>query len=257
MTKLRGVIFDLGGTLLDYHPPGGDWRSMEELGASGWYAHLQARGHPLPDEATVKQTVWEEVSGAWRRFGEGKPTNLAEMALIRLLGRAAHRLGLALTPEDARDAERAFIEAVQTIVRPLPGAAELLAGLRARGLRLGLISNTMWPGAYHEADLARFGLREPFEVLFFSSDERVWKPDPEIFRRAARALGLTPEEAAFIGDSRTMDVMGAQRAGLRGVWIENSDPYLSEGLHITPDATIRRLLDLLPLVDAWRDDRLT
>ncbi len=45
---LRGVIFDMGGTLLDYHPPGAGWRGMEDLGAAGVYTFLHERGYALP-----------------------------------------------------------------------------------------------------------------------------------------------------------------------------------------------------------------
>lgn len=250
---LRGVIFDLGGTLMNFHPPGGGWREMEARGAAGWYAYLAARGYALPDEAAVIEAIWRQVSSAWRDLGEGRLVDMAEMALVRQLAKAAAALGIALTPEDALEAERAYVARIQEVVQPIPGGRETLRALQQRGLRLALISNTMWPGEFHRADLARFDLLAPFEALFFSADENAWKPAPEIFQRAVRALDVAPEEAVYIGDSRMLDVWGAQQAGLRGVWVENDDPYLPQGMDIIPDATIRRLTDLLPVVDAWRN----
>jgi putative hydrolase of the HAD superfamily len=249
--SLRGVIFDLGGTLIDFHP-GGDWRDMEHLGAVGWRAFLLAHGYDMPDEETVKAVVWEQMFEGWLSIGQGRDEELTLANQLRLV---AKRLGLALAPEDAALAEAAFVGAVQEQVRPIDGAAEILCALKSRGLRLGLISNTMWPGVYHRQDLARFGLLEPFGALFFSADEAAWKPEPEIFRRALGALDLAPEEAAFVGDSRLMDVMGAQEAGLRGVWVECHDPWMAEGVQISPDATIRHLRELLPVVDAWHDNQ--
>lgn len=250
---LRGVIFDMGGTLLHFHPPGGGWRDMEELGASGWHAYLAGQGYALPGEATVRQVVWEQISSAWHDLSQGRITDMADMALGRQLSKAADRLGVRLTPDHAAEAEGAFVAGVQSVVRPIPGGQETLRALRARGLRLALVSNTMWRSGHHRADLERFGLLEPFEALLFSSDERVWKPAPEIFLRAVRALNLLPEQVAYVGDSLVMDVLGAQRAGLRGVWVENDDPYVPEGVRVTPDATIKRLADLVPIVDAWRN----
>ena len=247
--SLRGVIFDLGGTLLDF----GGWRSLEERGASGWRAYLLAQGYHLPDEAVIRAAVWEQMQAAWRSLAEGRVADMATLRLAHQLGVVAERIGVAVAPEHAAEAQRAFVEAVQPGVRPMPGAVETVHAVHERGLRLALISNTMWPGAYHEADLARFGMLEPFEALFFSADEGMWKPDAAIFRRAVEALNLSPNEALYVGDSLFMDVMGAQGAGLRSVWVENDDPYMSSQTPVTPDATVRQLTDLLPLIDAWRN----
>ena len=72
---------------------------------------------------------------------------------------------------------------------------------------------------------------------------------------ALDAMGLEPEQAAYVGDSLYFDVWGAQQAGLRGVWIEQPDPWLPEGIEVTPDATVRELPELLDVARAWRRER--
>lgn len=255
---LRGVIFDMGGTLLDYHPPapsaGEGWRAMEDLGADALRAFLLERGYPAPPAEEARQSAFAAMERQWRMIAEGKPVNpqlgpiLREVLLSWGLPESAANDGL------IDSAVAAYVAPAQALVRPLPGAAETLAALRAQGLRLGLFSNTVWPGAFHLEDLARWGLAGYLDCAFFSADAGAWKPARQVFQMTLEALGLQPQEAAFVGDHPYFDVYGAQQAGLRGVLLKSAEWEAppSGGLPITPDATVTRLADLLPLVEAWR-----
>ncbi len=254
--KLRGVIFDLGGTLIDYCP-GAAWQDMEYLGASGWYDYLTERGYKLPGVETVKAAVWTQIQSAWSALEQGpaQQEQYDALGLARQLHLAAARIGIDLDPADLDASVRSYIVPIQAQAAPIPYAAETLQALSARGLALGLISNTMWPGAYHEEDLARAGLLEFFapRVRFFSADSGEWKPNAAIFHMALDALALEPAEAVYIGDSIVFDIQGAQRAGMRGVWVENDDFVTLKQMErtITPDGSIAQLQDLLSIVDAW------
>jgi putative hydrolase of the HAD superfamily len=143
---------------------------------------------------------------------------------------------------------------IQAIVRPLEGAQTTLQALQAQGLKLGLFSNTVWPGAFHLEDLARWGLDVYLECAFFSADVGAWKPAPEVFEMTLRALGLQPEEAVYVGDHPLFDIYGAQRAGLRGVWIYGKEWEDYQSIDETvPDATVRRLPDLIDVLATWSD----
>jgi putative hydrolase of the HAD superfamily len=95
-----------------------------------------------------------------------------------------------------------------------PEVPEVLDALRARGLRLGVISN--WdlrlPELLRQLDLAR-----RFDVVAYSSAVGVEKPDSRIFRRALRELGVEPRAALHVGDSRLEDLEGAIAAGMRAL----------------------------------------
>jgi len=249
--SLRGVIFDMGGTLLHYSPPGQDWAAMERLGAQGVYHYLRALDYELPAEEQALGGAWEIAHRLWRSINDRDVSHLTLGNQVRELAR---QWGVTdLEPEQLEALAEAYMQGIQAIVSPLEGAAETLEALRERGLRLGLISNTLWEGRYHRSDLDRWGLTPYLEVLVFSADVQAWKPYPTVFRRALNALELAPEEAAYVGDSLYFDVYGAQQAGLRGVWIEQERADLPDGLSVTPDATIRRLPELIPLVDQWRN----
>ncbi len=248
---LRGVIFDMGGTLLDYHPPGAGWRGMEDLGAAGVYAFLSKQGYTLPPRQVALDTNFEIVSWHWRRVAQGGSVNptLVDMLMEVMAAWGVPQTHLSDGLLDG--AVQAHVAAIQAFVRPLDGGQQVLAALQARGLRLGLVSNTVWPGIAHRADLERWGLATYLEVMLFSADEGVWKPGAEMFNRALRALELQPGEAAYVGDSLYFDVYGAQQAGLKAVWIENQEFTAPLSVSVTPDAVIRRLTDLPDVIVPW------
>ena len=97
--------------------------------------------------------------------------------------------------------------------RVAPGHPGGARSLRARGLRLGVVSNS--DGRVEEA-LVAAGLRECFDVVLDSALVGVEKPDPTIFRAALAALGVAAAEALYVGDLYQVDVVGARAAGMEG-----------------------------------------
>ena len=135
-----------------------------------------------------------------------------------------------------------------------PDVAPLLRELRGRGIRVGVLSNTMWPRAEHDRILARDGVLDLIDGAVYSSELPWAKPHPEAYAAALRAVGVgEPARAAYVGDRIFEDVYGAQAAGLRAVHVPHSDipVHQRSDVEATPDATVDRLLDLLPVVDAW------
>ncbi len=135
------------------------------------------------------------------------------------------------------------VNSVESLAPLRPGARELLAELRASGLRLGVISNTLQPGRYMDRALARRGLLEYFRTRTYSSDEGVAKPHPAIFRAAIAAMGVPPGRAVHVGDRLLADVAGARRAGMRAVLIRVPQ-RAEEDPCIVPDACINELGEL-------------
>ena len=95
------------------------------------------------------------------------------------------------------------------------------------------------------ANLARF-----FDAILISGEVGIGKPDCRIFELALEALGALPSETVMVGDSLTRDILGAQRAGLKGIWLNRSgsgDPVSP----VVPDAQITSLSqinELLPIL---------
>lgn len=98
-----------------------------------------------------------------------------------------------------------------------PGALELLTHLRARGLKLGLITNGF--AETHREKIALLALEDAFDELLIADEVGMLKPDPRLFRLAAERLGVEPEACAMVGDRFERDVRGAQVAGMFTVWM--------------------------------------
>jgi putative hydrolase of the HAD superfamily len=136
-----------------------------------------------------------------------------------------------------------------------PDVPPLLAALRERGVKVGVLSNTLWPRVEHERVFRRDGVLDLIDAAVYTSEIDWTKPHPEAFRAALDALAVAdPGRAVFVGDRPWDDIHGARSLGLRAVLLPHSDiPGHQRGpVDGEPDAVIDRLSDLLPLVDRWR-----
>ena len=129
-------------------------------------------------------------------------------------------------------------------------AVRVLRDVKEMGLGIGLISNTgMTPGVAFRRFLDSEGMLEYFDTLTFSDEVLLSKPSDEIFLMTLRALGALPEEGIHVGDHVKNDVVGANRCGLKTVWItgfyENEDPANPE---THPDATVDELSHVVPAI---------
>jgi putative hydrolase of the HAD superfamily len=84
--------------------------------------------------------------------------------------------------------------------------------LSNRGYLLGIIANSVSETEIPEW-LAADGLAQYFKTVMLSSKFGRRKPDPYIFLEAARAIGVKPENCAYVGDNPSRDIQGARQAG--------------------------------------------
>ncbi|MCQ2065382.1 MAG: HAD family hydrolase [Bacteroidaceae bacterium] len=103
------------------------------------------------------------------------------------------------------------------------------------GLPMVLVTN--FYGNMHTV-LEEFGLSHLFVDVVESSVVGVRKPDPEIFRLGAKALGLDPSETVMVGDSPEKDIIPAQTAGCRTIWLKGQGWAEAD---CVPDVTITSL----------------
>lgn len=120
-----------------------------------------------------------------------------------------------------------------------PNVAPALEALRARGLRLVVVSNANGTLLAH---MDRLGMTARFDHILDSQDEGVEKPDPLFFEIALQRSGARKETTIHVGDLYYVDVVGARNAGLRGVLLDEAN--------LRPDADCPRVRSLDDLVDA-------
>ncbi|MFN2561703.1 MAG: HAD family hydrolase [Jatrophihabitans sp.] len=224
--SVAAVIFDWGGTLTPWHSidAGGPWRAVV-----------------TDDELAHRLALAEDE--IWRRARDHHRSGTLDDVFAAV--------GLEPTP-DMRAAISAWWDP-HTYTDP--DVLPLFEALRARELRIGVLSNTIWSREEHERIFARDGLLDLIDGAVYTSEIEWTKPHPMAFRAALDAVGVDrPEEAVFVGDRPFDDIHGAQSAGLRAVLIPHSDiPEAQKGpVAGKPDAVVDRLADLLAIVDEWR-----
>jgi putative hydrolase of the HAD superfamily len=146
--------------------------------------------------------------------------------------------------------------ALDVLPATVSGAADLLRELRARQLRLGMISNTgRTPGYVLRKILGELGLASSLQTMVFSNEHGECKPRTSIFTSLHESLGVAPEEIVFVGDNLYSDVHGAQQSGMTAVHFVPAArgtavaPHIDHGLTIVPDATIRTLGELPAVIE--------
>jgi putative hydrolase of the HAD superfamily len=227
---IDAVIFDWGGTLTPWHTVDhvGLWRDVCALHFTGEHAERNA--------AAIHAAERELWLAAERESRSATMDHVFERAGV--------------VPTDAF--LTSYLRAWEPHTLTDPDVPELLAYLGARDIRVGVLSNTMWPRSWHEDVFRRDGVLDLIDGAVYSSEIDWTKPHPEAFRAAMAAVGISdPATCVFIGDRPYDDVYGAKQAGMRAVLVPNSDVPGYDGAE--PDAVIARLADLAPLIDAWQD----
>lgn len=141
--------------------------------------------------------------------------------------------------EDAAKVELAMTEffAARNAVVPYDDVLPGLLRLKGRVL-VGSVSNG-------NADLQTIGLSHHFKVSVAAHQLGCAKPDAAIFHAACRELGVAPADAVYVGDDVLLDVQGAQRAGLRAVWMNRTGSRKHLEHEVVPDAIVADFGELL------------
>jgi putative hydrolase of the HAD superfamily len=138
------------------------------------------------------------------------------------------------------------LEVTRRALVPITGVVEILGELRARGLRLGLISNCTEEVAlvWDESPFA-----ELFDVAVFSATAGCMKPDRRIYERMLAELGVPASATLFVGDGANDELEGARRVGMTPVLVRrNEGAPLWDGLESWDGRAITSISDVLDLV---------
>jgi putative hydrolase of the HAD superfamily len=228
LMAVAAVIFDWGGTLTP-------WHSIDHQAL--WH-DVCAPHFPEGNAAAVAAAILAAETGFWRQCETAQRSATLDHVFARA-GVTAH--------EALMDT---YFRAWEPHTYTDPEAAPLLRELRRRGIKVGVLSNTMWPRILHERVFHRDDVLGLIDGAVYSSEIPWTKPHPEAFRAAMAAIGVTdPASCVFVGDRPYDDIFGAKSLGMRGVLIPNSTVPAYDG--VVPDAVISRLSDLLPHLDNW------
>lgn len=124
---------------------------------------------------------------------------------------------------------------------------QVLQDLLDRDLKLGVITNGV--GIIQRQTLEGLGLHEFFEHVVISGLLGYQKPDRRIFEYALKRAQCSPERVLYVGDNPSVDVAGANRVGIRSVWLFSHRQVLTKDM-VMPDFVISQLSDILSIVDS-------
>ena len=225
---LETVFLDAGGVLI--YPNW--WRISEALAARGVAVSPEAlsRADPvarreLDDRKVVGGTT--DASRGWL---------FVDLILGHAGVQASEATTAALVDLHAYHAASNLWEYVP------PGVVPALEALRARGLKLVVVSNA---NGTLRAHMDRLDMSRRFDHVLDSADEGVEKPDPRFFEIALRRSGAARATTIHVGDLYYIDVVGARSAGLRAVLLDEAD--------LRPDADCPRVGTLAELVEQISD----
>lgn len=149
-------------------------------------------------------------------------------------------------------------EGVSLAADLIPGAAELMQGLKARGYPLALVADG--PVTTFTNNLGPYGLYELFDAYAISEELGCEKPDARMFLAALNALGIPEAEygrVVMTGNHLERDIAGANALGLISVWLDWSprrSKVPASELEV-PAYTIKTPLELLDTLDSLEKAR--
>ncbi|RED36702.1 HAD family hydrolase [Paenibacillus sp. VMFN-D1] len=190
---IKGVLFDLDGTLLDRDTSllrftEDQYERFPELQRVDRdqyirrFVELDARGYVWKDKVYEQLVREMDLELSWERLLEDY-----------IAGFRLHCIGY-------------------------PHLREMLTALKRQGMKLGIISNGF--GEFQWGSIQGLGIADDFDAILISELEGLRKPDPAIFRRALDRLELQPEEAVFVGDHAVNDVEASRMVGMKAVWMK-------------------------------------
>jgi putative hydrolase of the HAD superfamily len=172
----------------------------------------------------LTQARQEVVRGGFAALAAGGRTVLSDDLAIRLADRfTAYR------------DQQMFI---------FPGAHETIDALKARGIRLALVTNGS--AEIQRAKIERFALAHRFDHIQIEGEHGFGKPEERAYHHAMDALGVAAVDTWMIGDNLEWEVEAPQRLGIYAVWMDTHGDGLPQGSTVTPDRIIRSLTELLP-----------
>lgn len=233
---IRGVFFDLGGTLRICDP------------APEHQARARARMAELAGERDP-EALLARIEARYEPYRKWALTEMKESGDLELWQKwLLPELPEARLKEICHEMTFQYRQ-VKGLRRMVEGGREVIRTLRERGFRLGIISNLIGEREIYDW-LREDGLEDSFETVVLSSITHIRKPDPEMYRIACREMRLEPGECASVADNLSRDFTGAKAAGIGQNILFISREKLA-GKTITdanrPDWIVHRFIDILDL----------
>ncbi|MDQ3045658.1 MAG: HAD family hydrolase [Chloroflexota bacterium] len=203
-----------------------------------WY-RIESGERPTAGEAERARSAYRALRVAITEHGREQD---AESCVATVLS----SLSIDVNSEHITEGVERLMRDCLDEVSPLPGAIATVQALAHAGVPLGVVSSAVYH-PFLEWSLERFGLSSAFAVIVTSASSGYYKCDPSIYTTALGALRADPDRSLHVGDSYRWDVLGANRAGMRTVWLRPPGDTDSPTTP-WPNLTLFSLEDAAPLL---------
>ncbi len=210
--KFDAVLFDLGGTLIIYENKH-SWKELALLGCRNAAPVLKKiSGVEIPPER-IRSQLLQILDDAIQAHSQ----DLAEIDLFEIVSTALADLGVEISDGLPAKFIDSYYQPTTEQIALVPWTVELLSRLKDAGLKIGLISNSIFPATFHRDEMRRFGMLDYFDFTIFSSEVMIRKPKKEIYLKALSLAKSESERTVFIGDRLVEDVAGPQAVGMKAI----------------------------------------
>jgi HAD superfamily hydrolase (TIGR01509 family) len=215
------ALIDVGGTLWPNSWP------FRETDGVGRHQRVGA-AMPMLDGVKVDALVADLIASSRigdeaRAISTETPTTITAAEV--LIAASLERQGLPADAQTVARIRRAMALPVADRMKPLPGATELLAEIKALGLRTMIASNTYWrDAASYWEDFRLLGMASYIDDIVTSVDAGHLKPHPAVFEMAMRVARTPAQRCVVIGNREENDIEPALALGMKTILVHPDDP---------------------------------
>ena len=238
---IAAVFFDLGGTLIDAGGPAGMLR-LNGAGIKNVYDFLELKKYPLPLLRRFQKKITRSLKMAHLML----MLSSREIDAKKLAGRIFSKMKINPSDEDFEEIERLWHKPFLESAALLPDVRDVLSRVKERKIKMGVISNTIWPARLLADELQRLAILDYFEVLVLSSETSIRKPSPFIFEAACKKIAIPSSDCLMVGDAVKEDIYGALSAGMKAVLLAGR---FKRPPGAAPCYEIENLVQLIDVID--------
>jgi putative hydrolase of the HAD superfamily len=220
--SIRAVTFDLWETLLL------EWNGASDKRSLARQRHVTKILNKLGLKTTQRQvTKAESKTVDWLLRIWNRNRDVSHIDQLRTLISFVSNGNVNLKDEWIAEISAAYISGLFEVPPRLSWHAhEILQWLKDRNMHTGLICNTgLTPGFALRRLLMQYNVNEYFDHMVFSDEIGIRKPDPAVFRLAAKKLKTKPAHIVHIGDNLKLDVWGAKNAGYKAIHLRSQEGH--------------------------------
>jgi|WetSurMetagenome_2_1015567.scaffolds.fasta_scaffold316087_2 putative hydrolase of the HAD superfamily len=246
MRQISGIIFDYGSTLIHFDA---EVEKVRPLAYRALAEALRTEGLHMEADPFLRSFHADLEENEERRNRDHR-----EVPTDEILAGTLRRTGWPNASQDLIERVlRRYYEEYEKHWRLYPETHAVLRDLRARGLRLGMLTNAADAANIH-AMLERHALAEYFQPVVISGVARFRKPEAKLFHSILDAWQIPAHSVVMVGDQLGMDILGANGVGMRSIWLRTEEHAPANRIHrgkIFPDAEAETVAEVPAILRQW------